>query len=112
MNSTAKQTVKFKLRKGDEVIVIAGKNKGRIGKIDRVDTKRARVFVGGVNIAKRHTKPSMANQEGGIVDKVMSLDVSNVMLVDPKTRKPTRIGYKMEDGKKVRIAKGSGVVLT
>ena len=111
MHTSQKSEVKVRLKKGDEVVVIAGKEKGTSGKIARVVRKTDRVFVEGVNIAKRHTKPSLANQDGGIVDKPMGLHISNVMLVDPKTKKPTRIGYKVEGGKKVRFAKDSGTIL-
>jgi large subunit ribosomal protein L24 len=111
MHVNEKYKVKFKVKKGDEVLVITGKNKGESGKIESVDRKRSRVYVTGVNIAKRHTKPNMSNQEGGIVDKVMSIHISNVMLLDPSENKPTRIGYKIEDGKKVRVAKLSGSAL-
>ena len=111
MNTTTKYEVKCKLKKGDEVVVLTGKSKGEKGKVDRIDKKKGRIFVGGVNISKRHTKPSGA-KEGGIVDKVMSLDVSNVALVDPKSGKATKIGYKMENEKKVRFAKDSGRTLT
>lgn len=102
---------KCRIRKGDEVIVTAGKAKGETGKVEKVDFKKRKIFVGGVNISKRHTKPGQTTEEGGIIDKVMPLDVSNVALVDPKSKKPTRIGYEVRDGKKVRIAKKSGTVL-
>ena len=112
MKEKTKYQVKCRLKSGDEVVVLAGKSKGESGKINRIDRKKDRVYVEGVNAAKRHTKPSMANPQGGIVDKVMSLHISNVALVDPKTSKPTRIGYKMQDGKKVRFAKKSGTILS
>ena len=111
MKLETKYEVKCKLKKGDEVVVLTGKSKGEKGKVDRVDKKKGRIYVGGVNISKRHTKPSGA-QEGGIVDKVMSLHVSNVALVDPKSGKATKIGYKMENDKKVRFAKDSGRTLS
>ena len=104
-------TQKFKVKKGDEVIVIAGKDKGKKGKITKVITDSSRVIVAGVNIAKQHTKPSRTSA-GGIVEKEASLHVSNVAVVDPKTGKGARVGYKtLEDGKKVRFAKGSGEVI-
>ena len=106
-----KYKVKLKLKKGDEVIVVAGKNNGESGKIESVDKKKNRIYVAGLNLAKKHTKPSMEDQAGGIIDKVMSLHASNVMLLDPKHNKPTRIGYKIEGGNKVRYAKKSGTVL-
>ena len=111
MKEKSKYQVKCRLKSGDDVIVLAGKNRGETGKISRIDRKTDRAYVEGVNIAKRNTKPSAANPQGGIVDKVMPLHISNLALVDPKTKKPTRIGYKVEDGKKVRFAKKSGTVL-
>lgn len=111
MNDTSKYQVKCKLRKGDEVIVITGSSKGQSGKIDKVDRKKSRVYVSGVNLGKRHVKPTATNPEGGIIEKAMPLHVSNVSLIDPKTKKPTRVGYKVEDGKKVRFAKASGTLL-
>ena len=84
---------KFKVKKGDEVIVIAGKEKGKKGKITQVITDTSRVVVGGVNMVKRHQKPSKTSG-GGIVEKEASMHVSNVALLDPKSGKPTRVGYK------------------
>src|SRR5271170_427214 len=101
---------KFKVKKGDEVIVIAGKEKGKKGKITQVITDKSRVVVEGVNKVKRHTKPSRTGA-GGIVEKEASLHVSNVMLVDPKSGKGTRVGYKIEGENKIRIAKRSGQVV-
>ena len=102
---------KYKVKKGDEVLVIAGKDKGKKGKIVKVITDKARVVVAGVNVAKRHTKPSRTSA-GGIVEKEASLHVSNVALVDPKSGKGSRVGYKiLEDGSKVRVAKRSGEVI-
>ena len=106
-----KYQIKFRLKKGDDVVVISGKDKGETGKIETIDKKKDRVFVTGVNVAKRHTKPNASSQTGGIVDKVMSIHISNVMLMDPKDKKPTRVAYKVEDGKKVRYAKRSGSIL-
>ena len=100
----------FRVKKGDEVMVIAGKSKGQTGKIDRVDLKKDRVYIAGVNTYKKHQKPG-GNSEGGIVDKAMSIHVSNVALVDPKSKKPTRVGYKIEGEKKIRFAKNSGTNL-
>lgn len=100
-------TVKFKVKKGDEVVVIAGKEKGKKGTITKVLTAESRVVVGGVNMVKRHTKPGR-NSPGGIVEKEASLHVSNVSLIDPKSGKPTRVGYKFEGEQKVRVAKRSG----
>lgn len=102
---------KLKLKKGDEVVVIAGKDKGKKGNILRVITEERRVVVSGVNKVKRHQKPSRTGA-GGIVEKELPLHISNVMLVDPKTNKATRVGYKkLEDGSKVRFAKDSGEVI-
>lgn len=99
---------KAKIKKGDEVIVIAGKDKGKKGSVLSVLPKESRVVVQGVNVAKRHQKPS-AMSAGGIESKEASLHISNVSLIDPKDGKPTRAGFKTEkDGSKVRIAKRSG----
>jgi large subunit ribosomal protein L24 len=99
--------IKFKVKKGDEVIVLAGKDKGKKGKILQVITEKSRVLVEGVNKVKRHTKPSRVSA-GGIIEKEASLHVSNVSLIDPKSGKATRVGYKFEGDTKVRIAKRSG----
>lgn len=99
-----------RIRKDDTVIVIAGKDKGRTGKVLKVLTKEERVLVEGVNLIKRHTKPDVANPNGGVISKEASLHISNVALRDPKTGKPTRVGFKVNDkGRKIRVAKGSGV---
>lgn len=99
-----------RIRKNDTVIVLAGKDKGRSGKVVRVLTKEDRVVVEGVNMMKKHTKPDMANPNGGVISKEAPLHISNVALRDPKTGKPTRVGFKTNDkGVKVRVAKGSGV---
>ena len=100
----------MKLKKGDEVVVIAGKDKGREGTIITVLPSDNKVIVSGVNTAKRHTKARKANQQGGIVDRDMPIDASNVMLVHKG--KPTRVGYRINsDGTKVRIAKRTGEVI-
>ena len=99
------------LRKGDKVIVIAGKDQGKTGVIQKVDPKTNRVVVEGVNLLKKHKKPTQNNPEGSIVEIYAPIDASNVMIVDPKTKKPTRIGHKIVKGKKVRVAKKSGVEL-
>ena len=99
-----------KIKKGDTVIVIAGKDKGRSGRVLKVLVKEDRVLVEGVNMAKRHTAPNVANPQGGVIAKEAPLHISNVALRDPKTGKPTRVGFKTNDkGVKVRVAKGSGV---
>jgi large subunit ribosomal protein L24 len=100
--------VKFKIRKGDKVVVITGRDKGKTGEVLRVLREESRVLVQGINMVKRHMKPSPANP-GGIVDKEAPLHISNVAHVDPKTQKPTRVGFKvLEGGRKVRIARRSG----
>jgi large subunit ribosomal protein L24 len=99
---------KLKVKKGDEVVVIAGKDKGKKGAILKVIPEDRRVVVAGINKVKKHTKPSR-DSAGGIIEKEMSLDVSNVALVDKKTGKATRVGFKiLKDGTKVRVAKRSG----
>src|SRR6478735_8652872 len=99
---------KLKIRKGDRVKVIAGRSKGKIGDVLRVSATDQRVVVSGVNVIKRHTKPSRTDQ-GGIIEREAAIHVSNVALLDPKTDKPTKIGFKfLEDGRKVRIARASG----
>ena len=99
----------LKIKKGDTVKVIAGKDNGKEGKVVSVDPKNGKVVVEGVNVVKKHTKPSMANQNGGIITKEAPIDVSNVMYVHKG--KTTRIGFKMENDKKVRFAKSTGDVI-
>ncbi len=102
---------KRKVKKGDRVIVRTGRDKGKTGEIVRVLAKRERVVVQGVNMVKRHTRPSQTSA-GGIVEKEASIHISNVAHIDPKTSLPTRVGYKfLEDGRKVRYAKRSGEVI-
>jgi len=102
---------RFRLRKGDDVVVISGRDKGKTGSILRVIPSEDRVIVDGINIVKRHTRPSQA-QPGGIVDKEAPIHISNVALADPKDGSATRVGYKfLEDGRKVRFAKQSGEVI-
>jgi large subunit ribosomal protein L24 len=96
-----------KIKKGDRVIVLAGKDKGRQGEVSRVWPKDERVLVSGLNLVKRHTAPSQTNPQGGIVNKEAPLHVSNVACVDSKG-KPTRVGFRMEGDKKVRFAKTTG----
>ncbi|MCR5686481.1 MAG: 50S ribosomal protein L24 [Lachnospiraceae bacterium] len=98
-----------KIKKGDTVKVIAGKDVGAEGKVLSVDRKSGRLIVEGVNIVKKHTKPSMANQNGGIIEQEASIDASNVMYVHKG--KPTRVGFKVEGDKKVRVAKSTGEVI-
>lgn len=102
-----------KIRKGDEVVVITGKDKGKRGKVVRVFIATHKVVVENVNIAKRHTRPNPnLNQAGGIVEKEMPLDISNVALVNPITGKADKVGFKfLEDGTKVRFFKSNGEVI-
>jgi large subunit ribosomal protein L24 len=98
-----------KIRKGDKVVVLAGRDKGRSGEVLEVRPVEERALVRGINIVKRHQRQS-ASQEGGIISKESSVHLSNLAVADPKDGKPTRVGFKvMKDGKKVRIAKRSGV---
>jgi large subunit ribosomal protein L24 len=98
----------MKIRKGDRVKVIAGRSKGKVGDVLRVLPSESRVVVAGVNMIKRHTKPNR-NEQGGIIEREAAIHVSNVALLDPKSDKPTRVGFKfLEDGRKVRIARASG----
>ena len=102
----------MKIKKGDTVRVIAGstaKGKGKDGKVISVDQKNGKVLVEGVNMISKHEKPSAANQNGGIVQKEAPIDISNVMYVHKGT--PTRVGFKVENGKKVRVAKSTGEVI-
>lgn len=102
---------KLKIRKGDHVVVVAGKDKGRKGEVIKVMPKQQRVLVQGVNMIRRHQRQT-AEQEGGIINKEASLHISNVALEDPKDGVPTRVGYKtLEDGRKVRFARRSGEVI-
>ena len=102
---------KLKIRKGDRVVVLTGKDKGKSGDVVAVIPKENRAVVSGVNVARRHQRQS-AGQEGGIVSKEMPIHVSNLAHVDPKDGKATRVGYKtLDDGKKVRVARRSGEVI-
>jgi large subunit ribosomal protein L24 len=101
-----------RIRKGDTVVVISGASKGRRGEVLQVMPKLNRAVVQGVAMAKRHTKPRGMGQPGGIVEAEASINLSNVMLLDPKTDKPTRVGFRiLEDGRKVRVAKATGNVV-
>jgi len=102
---------KLKIKKGDNVVVISGRDKGRTGEVLRVFPSERRVVVQGANVAKRHTKPRMG-EPGGIIEKELALHISNVAHVDPASGKPTRVGYKvLDDGRKVRVARRSGEVI-
>ncbi len=102
---------KLKIKRGDKVVVLAGKDKGKRGEVVKVFPSEARVVVQGVNLIRRHQKQTPA-QEGGIVSKEAALHISNVALADPKDGEPTRIGYKLlDDGRKVRVAKRSGELI-
>jgi len=100
-----------KIKKGDRVVVLAGRDKGRQGQVLRVLPKDDRLFVGGINMVQRHTRPSQGDPQGGIKNKEASLHVSNVALLDPKTGAATRVGFNIEGDKKVRVAKKSGEVI-
>ena len=99
----------FKIKKGDTVKVIAGKDNGKEGKVVSVDQKAGKVVVEGINMITKHTKPNAANPNGGIVQKEAPIDASNVMLV--YKGKATRVGFDFKDGKKVRVAKATGEVI-
>jgi large subunit ribosomal protein L24 len=100
-----------KIKKGDRVVLLAGKDKGKQGSVLRVMPKDERVVVEGLNMVQRHTRPTQTDPQGGIKSKEAPLHVSNVALVDPKTGGPTKVGFRIEDGKKVRFAKKSGEVI-
>lgn len=102
---------KLKIKKGDNVIVLTGRDKGKTGAVVRALPTENKVIVQGVNVAKRHTRQSPTSQ-GGIVEKELPIHVSNVAFIDPKSNKPTRVGYKTVDGNsKVRVARRSGEVI-
>jgi large subunit ribosomal protein L24 len=109
--------MRLKIKKNDNVIVIAGNEKGKTGKVLKVFPKKQRVIVEGVNIVKRHTRPSQKNPQGGIIKKEATIHISNVMLIDPKTNERTRVGSKIildeNTGKKknVRVSKKSGEMI-
>ncbi|MGA2928166.1 MAG: 50S ribosomal protein L24 [Solirubrobacteraceae bacterium] len=106
-----------RIRSGDEVIVVGGKDRGKRGKVLRVERKQDRVVVEGVNVVKRHQRPRQvtgaqrAEQVGGVIEKEGPIHVSNVMLVDPRDGKPTRVGVELDDGKRRRVARRSGTRL-
>jgi large subunit ribosomal protein L24 len=99
-----------KIKKDDVVFITAGKDKGRSGKVLKVFPTEERVLVEGLNMVKRHVKPSMSDPQGGVKEKEAPIHLSNVMIRDPNTGRPTRVGFKtLADGRKVRVAKRSGV---
>ena len=99
-----------KIKKGDRVVLLTGKDKGRSGQVTKVLPKEGRVFVSGLNLVQRHTKPTQADPNGGIKSKEASVHVSNVAIVD-SNGKPTRVGFRIDGDKKVRIAKTTGEVI-
>jgi large subunit ribosomal protein L24 len=99
---------KFHIKKDDQVIVLTGEDKGKTGKVLKVFKETGRALVEGINMVSRSTKPSAKNPQGGIVKQEAAIHISNLSLIDPKSGKATRIAVKVEDGKKVRIAKKSG----
>jgi len=102
---------KFKIKKKDKVIVIAGKNKGLVGEVLKILPEKSRALVRGVNIVKKHTKPTQ-NNPGGIIDKESTINISNIAFYDEKTKQASKLGFKiLEDGRKVRFEKKSGEVI-
>ena len=103
-----------RIKTDDQVLVISGKDRGKRGKVLRVEPKKDRVYVEGLNIVKRHQRPTQTasgQQSGGVIEREGPIHVSNVMLIDPKDGKPTRVGIEIEDGKRLRVAKRSGARL-
>jgi large subunit ribosomal protein L24 len=99
-----------RIRKDDEVVVISGKDRGRTGRVLRVDPARERVYVEGVNIVKRHQRPTpgVVDSPGGVIEREGPVHLSNVMLLDPKDGKPTRVGFELHEGQRYRVARRSG----
>ncbi len=107
-----RETHKIHVNRGDNVIVISGTDKGKKGRVIFVFPREGKVLVEGVNMIKKHSRPSQENQQGGIIEKEAPIDSSKVMLLDPKTGEPTKVGVKfLKNGEKVRYAKKSGEVL-
>ncbi|OHC83483.1 MAG: 50S ribosomal protein L24 [Rhodospirillales bacterium RIFCSPLOWO2_12_FULL_67_15] len=103
---------RLKIKKGDRVVVISGRDKGKVGEVIKMYPREMRAIVQGVHRVKRHTRPTQANPQGGIVEKEGAIHLSNIAHVDPKSGKPTRVGFKtLKDGSKVRFAKKSGEVI-
>jgi len=103
---------KFRLKKGDSVVVISGEDKGVEGRILSVDTQKGKAVVEGVNFIKKHTKPTQEHPQGGIIKREAPIQLSNLMLLDPKSNTPTRVGRRVENGKIVRYAKKTGEELS
>jgi large subunit ribosomal protein L24 len=107
----------LKIRRDDEVVVISGKDRGKSGRVLRVDPKKSRVYVEGLNIVKRHQRPQQvpgaqrAETVGGVIEKEGPIHISNVMLVDPKDKKPTRVGISREEGRRTRVTRRSNTSL-
>jgi large subunit ribosomal protein L24 len=103
--------LKFKIRKGDKVVVRTGRDKGKVGEVLRIFPEDSRALVQGINLVRRHQKQT-PGKEGGIISKEMPIHISNIALRDPKDNKPSKVGYKvLKDGKKVRFARKSGEVI-
>ena len=103
--------MKLKIKTGDTVVVTAGDHKGSEGKVVKIDREKNKAIVEGVNMVSKHEKPSAQNPQGGIVKKEAPIQISNLSLIDPKSGEPTRVGFEVRDGKKVRVAKKSNEVL-
>jgi large subunit ribosomal protein L24 len=102
----------LKIKKGDRVRVLQGKDRGKTGEVARVLPKEGKVIVDGINVAKKHQKATRSTMQGGIIDKDMPLDVSNVAVISPKDGKPTKVGYKFDaEGNKIRICRRTGAEL-
>mgnify|MGYP001160933025 FL=1 len=102
----------MKIRKGDKVVVLSGKDRGKEGEVSFVSPKDGRVIVDGVNISKKHQRPTRETMQGGIIDKEMPISVSNVAVISPQDGKPTRVGYRTaNDGSKIRICRRTGADL-
>jgi large subunit ribosomal protein L24 len=110
-NNPRTHVPKNKVKKGDEVLVIAGKDKGRRGKVVSVDAKEGRCIIEGINEYKKNQKPSQKKPQGGIITVAMPLNVSNVMVIDKSTNRPTRVGRREVSGKSLRYAKVSGQLI-
>ncbi|MDP3993284.1 MAG: 50S ribosomal protein L24 [bacterium] len=95
----------MKIRKGDKVLIIAGKNRNQVGTVELVLVKKGKAIVAGLNMVKKHLKRSAKNPQGGIIDQAMPIQISNLMIIDPSSDKPSRIGYVSEGKKKIRVAK-------